>query len=309
MESEKNKESQKKSKESLVTKQIRENPWMLSTLVLGILVLILVIGSTNVAGNVVSEDEIGGAVVSYFEDQGASGLELVSAEEVQGLYEVKTNYMGQKIPFYVTKTGYLIAGNELVPLFGEEKGLDKAAVPVVELFVMTHCPYGTQAEKGIIPVFEELGDSIEGKIRFVHYFMHEPEETETPIQLCIREEQSEKYLDYLKCFLEDGDSERCQTETGIDKTALQDCIDSGRADEYYAEDSALSQEYGVQGSPTLVINGEQVNSGRDPVSYLDSICVAFSDVPEECGSELSSEAPSPGFGWEGTGSSSGAQCG
>jgi len=28
---------------------------------------------------------------------------------------------------------------------------------------MTHCPYGTQAEKGMIPVIESLGDLIDAK--------------------------------------------------------------------------------------------------------------------------------------------------
>jgi len=30
--------------------------------------------------------------------------------------------------------------------------LPKTAKPKVELFVMSHCPYGTQAEKAMIPV-------------------------------------------------------------------------------------------------------------------------------------------------------------
>lgn len=314
-------ESNKKPKESLVTKQIRTNPWILSTIVLGVLAIILVIGNTSVTGKVVSKDNIGDAVISYFEEQGAVGLELTSVEESEGLYEVKVAYMGQEIAFYVTKSGYLVAGNELVPLFEEENGLEKSDVPVVDLFVMTYCPYGTQAEKGIIPVLDTLGDSVNANIRFVHYFMHgDKEEEETYRQICIREEQSDKYLDYLKCFLEgDGNIDdsgymangkepsECIERVGIDESALNECIENN-AKAYYAEDSALSQEYGVKGSPTLIINGKQVNSGRDPASYLDSICQAFSEAPEICGTELVSEASSAGFGWEGSGYSTSAQC-
>jgi hypothetical protein len=71
----------------------------------------------------------------------------------------------------------------------------------------------------------------------------------------------------------------------------------------------LSKNYGVQGSPTLVVNGEMTNSGRDSDSYLNTVCSAFNEVPEECMQELSGAAPSPGFGYGESGVSSSAQCG
>ena len=80
--------------------------------------------------------------------------------------------------------------------------------------------------------------------------MHgDKEEAETYNQVCIREEQSAKYLDYLTCFLEDGNSARCLTKAGVDQTKLNVCLSTNKSKEYYAQDSALSQEYGVQGSP------------------------------------------------------------
>jgi len=78
-------------------------------------------------------------------------------------------------------------------------------------------------------------------------------------------------------------------------------------------DKDLNTLYNVGGSPTLVINGVQVNSARDPASYLDTICKAFSDgsVPTECGQTLSSTAYGAGFGYTATATtgSTGAQCG
>ncbi|MBI2124670.1 thioredoxin domain-containing protein, partial [Candidatus Pacearchaeota archaeon] len=185
----------------------------------------------------------------------------------------------------------------------------KSAKPKVELFVMTYCPYGTQAEKGLIPALNLLGDKIDAKIRFVHYFMHgDKEEQETYTQLCIREEQSGKYLSYLECFLEDGNSARCLAEAGIDKTKLNSCTES-KAKGYYASDSALSNSYGVQGSPTLIINGQEASSGRSSSALLSAICSAFSNEPEECSEQVSSEDPAPGFGYVGAGSHSGGNAG
>ena len=42
----------------------------------------------------------------------------------------------------------------------------------VELFVMSHCPYGVQMEKGILPVLKLLDTRIDFSLKFVDYAMH-----------------------------------------------------------------------------------------------------------------------------------------
>lgn len=59
---------------------------------------------------------------------------------------------------------------------------------------------------------------------------------------------------------------------------------------------ADNEKYGVAGSPTLVINGQEVSSGRDAASLLSTICTAFNNAPSECQTDLPSEQPTPGFG-------------
>lgn len=319
---ENNEKEESSNKKEKLTEKMRENPWILSTLVLGILILILLVGnfSGGMTGNVISEKDAGDIILNFVKTQTNGQGELVETNVFDNsLYEVIILYQGNEVPLYITKDGKnLVQG--ILPLENIEQNssqsekiqdIPKSDKPKVELFIMTHCPYGAQAEKGIIPTIKALGNSVDAKIRFVHYFMHgDKEETETYNQVCIREEQSVKYLDYLQCFLEDGNSERCLTKTKIDKNKLETCISSGKSKEYYAEDSKLSEAYGVQGSPTLVVNGMIVSSGRDSASYLGTICSAFNNAPEEeCNKELSSTSPSPGFG-TGTGSSaSTANCG
>ncbi len=172
----------------------------------------------------------------------------------------------------------------------------KSDKPKVELFVMTHCPFGLQAEKGFLPAIEALGNKVDASIKFVHYFMHgDQEEQETYNQICIRQEQAAKFNSYLNCFIIENDSGKCIAQAGVDKTKLNSCINS-KAKDYYKADSALSNKYGVQGSPTLVINGAQSNAGRDAASYLAGICAAFDKAPAECSKKLSTTAPSSGFG-------------
>jgi len=315
-----NPDSFNKKISSGIGKKISKNPWMIVSSILAVIVIILLISffRGGVTGSVIAGEDAGENIVEYLNSRTGGGVEYISVEDLgSNLYAVTVSYENQEIPVFVTKDGgYFVQG--AVPLTGEvissteteqpPAEVIKSDKPEVELFVMTHCTYGTQAEKGILPVLNLLGDKIDGTIRFVHYFMHEPEETETPIQVCIREEQSAKYLGYLECFLEDGDSDRCLDEINIDKTNLNKCIND-KSEGYYLVDSELSEGYGVMGSPTLVVNGAQVSSGRDSASYLATICSAFNDAPIECIEELSSASPSPGFGYSvSSGESTTAQC-
>ncbi len=303
---------------SKIKKSVKRNPWIVLSIVLGVvcIILLVVFVRGDSMGGVVSQEKAAEDVVAFLNQRTGGGVEYVSAEDIGNLYEITVSYQGNNIPVFVTKDGeYFVQGavplkEEAVsnePTDQEPQEIVKSDKPVVELFVMTHCPYGTQAEKGIIPVLELLGNKIDGSIKFVHYFMHEPEETETPIQVCIRNEQSTKYLDYLKCFLKEGKSDECLKEAKIDEIKLNKCVED-KSEEYYAEDSVLSEEYGVQGSPTLVINGVMVSSGRDSASFLKTICSAFNESPEECNEEISSVAPSPGFGYEASGTATDATC-
>ncbi len=329
-------------------KTIRENPWVVSTVVLGVLVVIMLVGGTGFTGNVISQDDIGSKAVGFINSQilqGQGEVELSSVSEESGFYKVLVEYNGNSVPVYFTKDGYYL-GSSLVSVdsvsttFGSSSSsgtqttsVTKSDKPAVELFVMSHCPYGTQAEKGILPVAELLGDKIDFNIRFVYYAMH-PSQGEVEEQLrqyCIQEEQENKFNGYLECFLEEGDSDGCLVSEGIDKSALNSCYSaadkefdvlsnkddtsgwlSGRYP-LFNVDKSLNEQYEVRGSPTLVINGKQVSSGRSPAAMLDTICSSFTEgnVPEECGNQnLPTDSYVPGFGWTlSTGATTeGAQC-
>lgn len=319
----------------------RKNPWFVSTFVLGLLVLILLISSFSgfgITGKAVSEKEAGQAILDFANAQGLNAS-VLSTNKSGSFYLVILSIQGSEVPVYVTKDGKYFTSS-LIPLATETDNTDntdntqtteipKTAKPVVELFVMSYCPYGTQAEKGIIPAVELLGDKIDFKLRFVYYAMHPTsgEVEENLRQYCIQKTQPEKLTTYLKCFLKEGDSATCLTESGINKVTLNSCVASADKEFEISKnkddtslwlngrypifniDKALNEEYGIQGSPTLVINGVSVTSARDPASYLDVICSAFSDgnVPSECQVQLSSTAYSAGFGYD-SGSSTDAQC-
>lgn len=196
----------------------------------------------------------------------------------------------------------------------------------VDLFVMSQCPYGTQMEKGILPAAKLLGDKVNFNIRFVYYAMHgKTEIDEQMLQYCIQKDFKTKYADYLECFLEDGNSGRCLTKTSL-TGKLDSCI--AQTDSQFKVtanfndntkwigsfppfdiDKALNEQYGVSGSPTLVINGVVAETGRDSASLLNAICTGFSTQPAECSQTLSSAAPSPGFGSGTATTSTSGSCG
>jgi hypothetical protein len=291
------------------------NNWAVASIILAIILVVSLGFNLTSAG--ISENKAGNIVLDFAADQGVDA-EIISVAKMSGLYEVVLDIEGQEVPVYLTIDGENLIPS-IVPIVPAQTqspsstaptpSVEKAEVAKLELFVMTHCPYGTQAEKGFIPFMESLPEA-DTKIRFVHYFMHEPEEPETPRQVCIREEQSDKFLPYLKEFLKEGSTENALDMAGIDVTAMEECISSGRAAEYYAEDSSLSQAYGVQGSPTLVVNGAIASGvGRSPAAYLGAACAAFNEEPSACSSlALDSASPSPMWGWDDSGSATTAQC-
>ncbi len=200
--------------------------------------------------------------------------------------------------------------------------------PVVELFVMSHCPYGTQMEKGFLPVINTLGDKIDFQIKFVDYAMHGKTEVDEQLnQYCIQKEENEKYVDYLKCFLDKGEGDDCIKSVKINSTKLSNCVETTdkefKITEQFDDRSTWTSgkyppfnihkeentKYGVQGSPSLVINGVKVSSARDPKSILSIVCSGFENQPEECIEDLPSVPGSTGFGFDEKGNATDASCG
>ncbi len=214
------------------------------------------------------------------------------------------------------------------------KGVDcmaKTDKPLVEAFVMSYCPYGTQIEKGLIPVAELLGNKINFSIKFCDYSMHgQKEVVENLLQVCIQNVDNTHYLPYLSCFLNASDSAGCLKSANVDTAKVNACVAATDAEYNVTADyndkskwvsgqfppfnvyEDLNTKYGVQGSPTFVLNGVVVDGvGRDPESLLTAICGTFKTKPAECSQTLSSTAPSTGFGYTAgdTASSSSGGCG
>ncbi len=191
----------------------------------------------------------------------------------------------------------------------------KSDKPVVELFVMSYCPYGLQMEKAYLPAWELLKNKANFSIKFVSYAMHGQKEIEENTrQYCIQSEQPDKFIPYMKAFVAKDDYQSALAVAGVNVGKMNACVAgtdskfgtmvkfqdqstwlSGRYP-VYPVNADLNDKYGVQGSPTLIINGAEAQAGRTPEAVKQAICAAFNNPPAECATTLSATSAVAGFG-------------
>jgi glutaredoxin len=250
--------------------------------------------------------------VSYINNvNGGTSASLIDVTEESGLYKIHIRIGQNEYETFVSKDGKLlfkpgyydyIDGGSATNTPSPSIEIPKSDRPDVKIFVMSYCPYGMQAERMMLPVYDLLKDKIDIGIYFVDYAMHDNKELDENLrQYCIEENNQSKYFDYLRCFIQSGNSSSCLTETGINLDNLASCMSATAATYNVSAENYpafnvqkdLNDLYGVTGSPTIIINGQKVSvSPRTPENFKQVICSAFNTSPEECSQTLSTELPS-----------------
>jgi hypothetical protein len=265
---------------------------------------------------------------------------LINVSEEGDVYKIHLKVGNGEYDSYVTRDGKFLfpEGYNLEATTATQQAqkgdnasteVPKSDNPDVKLFIMSYCPYGLQAQKMYLPVYYLLKNKATMGVYFVNYIMHEKKEIDENLtQYCIQKEEKEKYADYLNCFVASGDSGKCLSQVGIDQGKTANCISatdkefsvtslyndkstwlSGQYPKFNVN-ADLNQQYGVQGSPTIVINGQEVDvSPRTPEKFKEIICQAFNSPPGECSQVLSGDSPSTGIGGGTTDSASSGGCG
>ena len=151
--------------------------------------------------------------------------------------------------------------------------------PTLELFVMSYCPFGVQAEEKIIPIVKRFGNEIDFKLQFIAQekeapstqditpFMSlhgYPEVAENIRQLLIAQEYPEKYLDYILCRGKKLDKswEDCAEKLGIDVAKIQQLFDTPEAEELFRENIKRAAALGIRASPTILVDGHQFRANQ-----------------------------------------------
>ncbi len=261
---------------------------------------------------------------------------LVGVKEESGLYKFTLKIKDKEFTSYVTKDGKILFPEEGIDLTKEPvasssnaptkkmtcEDVKKNDNPTLEAFVVSRCPFGLQMERILSEVVknipslaknirvEYIGSVQEGKIRSMH---GEQEAKENLRQICIREEQPNKYWDYIGCHIKKGQTTECLTKAGIDKDKLTSCMsDSTRGLKYAKDDFALANKYKVTGSPTLVLGGQKVSEfdfgGRTAEAAKTLLCCAFKTKPAACSKKLSEDQAAVGFSEKYSGAGGSASC-
>jgi len=275
----------------------------------------------------ISKDKAGKIALKYINEeilQGQGTASLVNVFAESGVYKVQLKIESQEYSSYITKDGKILfpQGYELAPEENNSE-ITKTDKPIAQLFVMSFCPYGNQAEELMMEVTDLLRDKADIQLHYVIYdnyqgggsdycmtsdkycSMHGIQELNQDVrELCVQKYQQDKFWDFVKqinasCTSQNVDT--CWTgvasKTGIDTNKIKAC----QADEAVAlleSEVELGKQYNISGSPQFIINGTEYTGNRTADGYKSAICSGFKSEPSECEQALSTEGGTTSGGCE-----------
>lgn len=181
----------------------------------------------------------------------------------------------------------------------------------VDLFVMSHCPYGTKAmlaAKEFSDAFGKdaavsvhfIGDSKNGQLSS----MHGPDEVADDLrEVCAVQHynKDEKFLDFLACRSKDlsADWKACTGSNGIDASVIEKCVSGEEGKNLLTASFQVASNLEIQSSPTFLLNNRQTFNAQDAAGIAASYCKANPGLPG-CAKQLSAVAPAQAAGGAGS---------
>lgn len=303
-------------------------------LIIGIIVVLVLLLAFAMMqggqGTVVSPSDCGARAIAYINNNlvtAGTTAQLVSVTEKRGIYEIHATYQSQDATLYATKDCSLLFTNAMnmsgttgsTAAAAAAPAPVKSARPVVDMYVMAFCPYGTQAEKVMSPVVTLLGAKADIRIRYITSVagttadavesLHGPAEaTEDLRQVCINKYYPDQYWPYLDAF--DASCYPgwqnttalavCRKSTtaslSIDDTKIDACAQGAEGIALLKADEAAAEKDSASASPTLIINGVEYSGARTPEAFKQAICNSFETAPAECNTVLPSSSASASGG-------------
>ncbi len=275
---------------------LRKNPWILSTIILLIVLIVLLFSkSSPISGTTVSEQVAGQNLINFINSQGKGDASLVSTKQDGSLYQVTVKYQGQDVPVFVTLDGkYLIS--DTIPLSdtantgnqnnnpnnapnqvqidpekikdAPSEGNKDAKVTIIE-FTDYQCPFCGKHFTDTYPQIKK--DYIDtGKTRYVLMnfplnSIHPNAEKAAESALCVKEQKGDSgyWKMHDKLFsnqesLSVENEKKWARELGVDGTKFDTCLDSGKYAQRVQEEESYGQSLGVSGTPAFFINGNLI---------------------------------------------------
>ncbi|MFH1474091.1 MAG: hypothetical protein ABIE55_04350 [Candidatus Aenigmatarchaeota archaeon] len=308
-------------------RQLKINSWMLVSIVLIIALagIIIFYGMSGTRVQADNSQEIADKALTFINGnlvQPGTSASFVEVGEFEGLYNVTVSYQGDFISIFMTKDGdnmFLSAPLNIeeiqeeiaqAPVQEQPTEVTKTEKPTVQLFVMSFCPYGIQAETAMEPVIALLGDKADIQVHFIASVTGDtpdsinslhgaPEAEEDLRQVCmIKYYDKYKFWAYVtklnsECASMYRDAaaydpcwKAAAEEFGMDVSTIEACASGSEGVDLLKVDNVLTSSLGVTGSPTMFINGLRYGGARTPESYKAAICDTFITPPAECSEAL-----------------------
>lgn len=259
--------------------------------------------------------------------QGDTKASLVDSKEENGVYRINIKIGEQQYASYITKNGKIFfpegveipkdvsANTDTSNTQGSQtqQDIEKRDKAEANLFIMSFCPYGNQAEELMIPVVDLLKGKADIKLHYVIYSnyqgggpnycldkenkycsMHGIQEVNQDVrELCVQKYQGDKFWNFVKqinasCTAQNVDTcwEGVASTTGIDTNKIKTC-QKKEAVTLLQNEVELGKKYGISGSPQLIINDVEYQGNRSAEGFKAAICSGFNTAPSECSTTLS----------------------
>lgn len=346
-------------KDKSAPSSILENKGILAGIIIIAVIISLAVGmfignsfaaGTTGGSPAVPSNDCGAAVTAYANANlisASNASTLTSVTERNGMYYIVTSSKARDYGFYATKdcnllfiNPYNLKGNATPVVVLSPKSTSsptsvsspkpttsptpvpepvKSSRPSVELFVMSFCPFGVQAENAMDPVVGLLGTKADIKVHYIATVNGDsldsvkslhglPEAKEDLRQICIAKYYPQNLWSYLmdvnaQCYPVYKNAtqlEFCQKNVtatlGIDNQKIEICASGSEGLALLKGDEAITKNLKITGSPTLIMNGQKYVGQRTAEAYKQAICARFETPPAECSMNLSDLAVAASYG-------------
>jgi hypothetical protein len=296
-----------------------------------VILIVLAVAQGLYSNRGVSAKKAGEIAIAYINKALAGqAIATLTADTVKqdGVYKLKLKVGEQAMDVYITLDGKLIfpSGIEITTDTANTDNtntntnttsdIPKKDKTVADLFVMSFCPYGNQAEEIMMNVVDLLKNKADIKLHYIIYSnyqgggptycldkeskycsMHGVQEVSQDIrEMCVQKYQPDKFWNFVKqinasCTAQNADAcwEGVASTTGVDVNKIKTC-QKNEATTLLQNEVDLAKKYSVTGSPQLIINDVEFTGARTPEGYKAAICSGFNTAPTECSTSLGTDA-------------------
>jgi predicted DsbA family dithiol-disulfide isomerase len=182
---------------------------------------------------------------------------------------------------------------------------DPAPKTVIELFVMSQCPWGVKAENVVFPAVTSLAPHVQLQLRFIgetapsadgdaaktrFTAMHgDPEVQENIRQVCAAKHFPDRYMDYIlarNANVNDPNWKDAATRAGLKADVVERCASGPEGAALMTENLKVHKERKATASPTIYIDGTLYSGARGLKSITLALCNALQakgvKTPEAC---------------------------